>query len=176
MKIISWNIRGLNGAQKHEIVWNMIRDQRPDFLMLQKTKMKRDLVKRISFSKNFYCVASDSDRGSGGFLTLYDTRAFKLTTLHSSTNSLLCEVFHFQSNESWLILNLYAPNSKKERNFFWTKLLGILFNCNLNKGIIMGDFNSPLSDVPRVSTTTNVQVTYRCILKRPVGTIVCFML
>ncbi len=111
--------------------------------------MKSDLVSRISFSKNFCYEASDSDGASVGVLTLYNTRVFKLTTLYSSTNALLCKVFHIQSNESWLILNLYAPNTKKERNCFWSKLLGILSNCNLNKGIIMGDFNLPLFDADK---------------------------
>ena len=149
MKVISWNIRGLNGDHKQELVRNMIRDQRPNFLMIQETKMKKDLVKRISFSKKFCCEASDSDGASGGVLTLYNSRAFKLTTLFKSSNAILCEVHHIQSNDSWLILNLYAPNTKKERNSFWTKLLDILSKCNVKKGIIMGDFNSPLSDADK---------------------------
>ena len=112
--------------------------------------MKRDLVSRISFSNSFSYEASDSEGASGGVLTLYNSRAFKLTPLFSSSNALLCKVFHFQSNDSWLILNLYAPNTKKERNCFWIKLLGILSKCILIKGIIMGDFNSPLSDADKM--------------------------
>ncbi len=100
MKFISWNIRGLNGAHKKDLVINMIRDHRPDFLMIQETKMKRDLVKRISFNKAFSYEASNLEGASRGVLILYNSRAFKLSTLFSIHNALLCEVSHIHSNDS----------------------------------------------------------------------------
>ncbi len=50
MKIISWNIRGINGAHKQDIIRNMIRDQRPNFFVIQETKMRKELVEKISFN------------------------------------------------------------------------------------------------------------------------------
>ena len=96
----------------------MIRDQRPNFLLIQETKMKRDLVNRFSFSKTMSSKASNLDGASGGVLTLYNSRAFKLSTIYNADNALLYEVSHIQSNDSWFILNLYAPNSKRDRKYF----------------------------------------------------------
>ena len=77
----------------------MIRDQRPNFFLIQETKMKRDLVNKFSFSKTMSSEASDSDEASGGVLTLYNSKDFKLSTIYNADNALLCEVCHIQSND-----------------------------------------------------------------------------
>ena len=59
---------------------------------------------------------------------------------------LLCKVSHIHNDDSWFILNLYTPNSKRERKDFWAKISMVVSIKNINKGIIMGDFNSPLID------------------------------
>lgn len=66
MKFLSWNIRGLNGAHKQDIIRNMIRDQRPDFLFLQETKTRKEILEQISFNKSMRGVAASSDGASGG--------------------------------------------------------------------------------------------------------------
>jgi exonuclease III len=38
MKIISWNIRGLNGRSKQKLLQDMIIAEKPDIMMLQETK------------------------------------------------------------------------------------------------------------------------------------------
>ena len=96
----------------------MIRDQRPNFLLIQETKMKRDLVNKISFSKLMNSEATDSDGAFGGVLILYTNRAYKLSPIFNVDNTLLCKVSHIHSDDSWFILNLYAPNSKRERKAY----------------------------------------------------------
>ena len=39
---------------------------------------------------------------------------------------------------------VYAPNNKRERNNYWSKVGEIVQTSNLNKGIIMGDVDTPL--------------------------------
>ena len=58
MKLISWNVRGLNGSHKQEIIRNLIRDQIIDFLLIQETKMKKEAVSKLSFSSNMIGEAS----------------------------------------------------------------------------------------------------------------------
>jgi exonuclease III len=38
MKIITWNIRGLNGRSKQRILRNCVKSEDPDILLLQETK------------------------------------------------------------------------------------------------------------------------------------------
>ena len=146
MKIISWNTRGLNGAHKEELVRNMIRDQRPNFLLIQETKMKRYLVSKLSFSKFMNIDAIDSEGVSRGVLMLYNKRVYKMSPIYNANNALLCKVAHIHSDDTWFILNLYAPNSKRERKALWAKISAVITINNIDKRIIMGDLNFPLTD------------------------------
>ena len=47
MKIISWNIQGLNNPHKQDILKNMIRDNRLDILVIQETKMLKEKVENL---------------------------------------------------------------------------------------------------------------------------------
>ena len=60
MKLISWNIRSLNGSHKREIIRNLIRDHRPDILLIQETKMKKEILGKIKFSNTVSGEALDS--------------------------------------------------------------------------------------------------------------------
>ena len=122
MKLISWNIRGLNGSHKQEIIRNLIRDQRPNILLIQETKMKKEILGKIKFSNTMSEEALDSEGASGGLLTLYNTKKFKIHTMHNDDNIFFRKVIHIFSNESWFLLNIYAPNKKRERNNSGLKL------------------------------------------------------
>lgn len=124
----------------------MIRDHRPDFVLIQETKMKKDLVGKISFCSSMEGHAINVEGASGGLLTLFNHKHFQVTTIHNEGNILLCKVFHMYSKDSWFLLNAYTPNTKQERKVYWAKLSSLIQNCNLNKGIIMGDFNTSLFD------------------------------
>ena len=100
MKVISWNIRGLNGAHKWEIVRNLIRDQRLDFLLIQETKMRKEMTGKLSFSSNMSGEATNSEGATDGMLTLFNKKAFHISTILNEGNALLCRVFHLHSSNS----------------------------------------------------------------------------
>ena len=96
----------------------MIRDQRPNFLLIQETKMKKEMVGKLSFNKHMSSEATNSEGASGGVLMLYNNRAYKMYPIYDVDNILLCKVSHIHRDDSWFILNLHAPNSKRERKAF----------------------------------------------------------
>ena len=77
----------------------MIRDHKPDFMLIQETKMKKDLLGRISFSNSMDGEATNSKGVSGG-LTLYNNKHFLVTTIYNEGNSLLCKVLHINNKDS----------------------------------------------------------------------------
>ena len=77
---------------------------------------------------------------------VFKKKALKISIAHNEANSLHCKVSHVHSGDSWFILNVYAPNSKRERRVFWMDILDVICNNNINKCVIMGDFNSLLTD------------------------------
>jgi endonuclease/exonuclease/phosphatase family metal-dependent hydrolase len=47
MKIISWNIRGLNGHSKQKLLWDIIIAEKPDIMMLQETKCATEEMDKL---------------------------------------------------------------------------------------------------------------------------------
>ena len=108
--------------------------------------MKKESLGNISFSNNMSGEASSFEGVSGGFLTLFNNKQFKFNTFYNDGNIIFCKVFHLYSNDIWFVLNVYAPNSKRERKNYWSKICDMVQTSNINKGNIMGDFNTPLMD------------------------------
>ena len=59
-------------------------------------------------------------------------------------NILLIHFHNSKDQVSWFLMNIYAPNSKNGRKVFWSRLCELFANLKDPKGIIMGDFNTPL--------------------------------
>ena len=93
----------------------MIRDQILDILLIQETKMKKDSLGKIKYSNTMSEEASDSEGASGGLLTLFNNKKFRFETEYNDGNIIFCREFHMYSNESWFLLNIYAPNNKRDR-------------------------------------------------------------
>lgn len=66
MKVISWNIRGLNGLNKQDILRNLIRDQNPDIILVQETKMSKEKVEKLNMFKVGGVCGSSSNGASRG--------------------------------------------------------------------------------------------------------------
>ena len=60
----------------------MIRDHIPNFMLIQETKMKKDLVGKISFSNSMDGEATNSEGASGGLLTLFNNKHFLVSTIY----------------------------------------------------------------------------------------------
>ena len=104
------------------------------------------MLEKINFSSSMKGEASDLEGASGGLLILYKSNQFKIITLQNAGNILLSRVCHNFSNECWFLMNIYAPNNKREQKSYWHKVKEMVQNLDIKKGIIMGDFNSPLAD------------------------------
>jgi len=48
MKLMSWNIRGLNGPKKGRLLKNMLMEEKPTVLFLQETKCNMSILKKIA--------------------------------------------------------------------------------------------------------------------------------
>ena len=80
------------------------------------------MLEKIKFSSNMKGEASNSKGAAGGLLTLYNSKQFKINTIYNGENILFCMVFHIFYNESWFLMNIYAPNNKRERTNYWSNV------------------------------------------------------
>lgn len=108
--------------------------------------MKKDVVEKIKFSSKMQSVASDSEGAARGLLFLYSSKKFQVNAVFNEGNILLYKVVHLLSNKTWFLLNIYAPNNKRGRREYWTRVEEKVRNLDVKKGIILGDFNTPLVD------------------------------
>lgn len=86
MKLISWNLRGLNGPGKLRILKNMIKMEKPQICFLQETKCNSSTLESILSKAWLGCqmVAVDASGASGGLAIAWNTRALTLSDFHAS--------------------------------------------------------------------------------------------
>lgn len=115
MKILSWNIRGLNNPHKQHLLANIARDHRFDVILIQETKMSAKKVDGIKnrFLKDCGCHAIDSDGASGGVAVamFWNPKVVANFDLFAFENHVATSFFCFM-DFSWVLSNIYAPNVK----------------------------------------------------------------
>src|SRR5699024_5496043 len=86
MKLISWNVRGLNSPTKHRMLKNMIQQERPTLFFLQETKSNSNVLEKI-LNKVWTGCRSDSvdaSGASGGLAILWNPQILSLQDFHAS--------------------------------------------------------------------------------------------
>ena len=82
LKILSWNVRGLNDCRKRLIVKNLLRDWKYDVICLQETKltgMDRQMVGNLWSCPFVDWVALDAVQTACGILLMWDRRVLERT-------------------------------------------------------------------------------------------------
>ena len=80
LKMISWNVRGLNDHQKRLVVRNLLREWKCDIVCLQETKLVG--INRQLVCSKWGCpyadwVALDANQMAGGVLIMWDKRVLE---------------------------------------------------------------------------------------------------
>ena len=115
MKIITWNIRGLNSSHKLYIVQNFVREKKMDILLLQETKMEKERFEKIKYF-NEYCLKASILEGTlGGTIILWKKSYFLGFVLNERKHFMMVKMTSINQNYEWYIVNMYAPNTKNSR-------------------------------------------------------------
>jgi len=80
LKIISWNVRGLNDSRKCLIVKNLLREWKCDVICLQETKldgMDSQMVCSLWSCPYVDWAVLDADQMAGGVLIMWDRRVLE---------------------------------------------------------------------------------------------------
>ena len=75
MKVLSWNIRGLNSKGKQHYLKDKLKTKKPQIMLLQETKVSGQKLEAIlqSFKMQYEGMALDSVGTSGGIAILWNT-------------------------------------------------------------------------------------------------------
>jgi exonuclease III len=114
MKIITWNIRGLNDRSKQRILRDCIKEESPDILMLQETKCAGMEVETIfqHIWKGCNYIQMDSSGASGGLAILWNPSHTILSGPFSTIGTLSSHFEIIGSNHEGIITNVYGPQGK----------------------------------------------------------------
>lgn len=76
MKLLSWNVRGMNSVDKHTVIKGVVRTTKAGFLFLQETKMDIidvQVICSLSYFWEVYFVFALSIGASRGILLLWNS-------------------------------------------------------------------------------------------------------
>lgn len=143
MKLLSWNIIGLNGPGKGRLLKNLIMQEKPQIIFLQETKCNSSALERIATKAWTGClsVAVDADGASRGLEIIWDARTIKLSNFHAARN-FISAIFHITgTNIHGHLTNVYFPQDAMHK----IEILNTLSVINSERmhpiWIAGGDFN-----------------------------------
>lgn len=66
MNIMSWNMQGLNSSHKQEILCNLIKDHKPNIILVQESKIPKERVEKLKLFTNCGVHGNSSEDAFGG--------------------------------------------------------------------------------------------------------------
>lgn len=153
MNNISWNVRGLGGPGKKDLVRDFIDQFKPSIVCFQESKLA--MVDRFTWrsisGNTLDCFCFAGARGTaGGMIVGWSSALFKGKLISSGTFCLTVEFFSIQDLSLCHCTTVYGPNAKNLKADFWPEIR----NCKPPPGIpwiICGDFNAIFSSLDKNS-------------------------
>jgi exonuclease III len=143
MKIITWNIRGLNGRSKQRTLRDCIRVENPDILLLQETKCvgeeATDIFRRCW--RGCDSLHMDSNRATGGLEILWNPTTIIIDRPFSTVGTLTTHFKVIGSTKEGVITNAYGPQSTQDKELFLKRITTIKTLLGSPNWLLGGDFN-----------------------------------
>lgn len=144
MSLVSLNVRGIGGVDKHLWLKRLKRENHIKFFAIQETQFEE--VNRIpvsSFWDNslFDCEGINARGRSGGLFCIWEVSFFRkinvirgngLLVIHGSMVGVMEDVF---------IVNVYAPHSVDGKKQLWVDITNLIQQQD-GMWIVLGDFNA----------------------------------
>jgi len=143
MKLVSWNIRGLNSPGKLRMLKNMIKKEKPQMCFLQETKCNSTTLGSILSKAWPGCssVAVDASGASGGLAIAWNTQAVSLSDFHAA-HHLIQATFHILGTNIYGNLsNVYFPQDTRSKVVLLDTIEALSSSRRYPLWIVAGDFN-----------------------------------
>ena len=143
IKILSWNIRGVNDSDKRKVIKNLIRTNRADLVCLQETKvqdMNIDMVRSLGVGRFLNWTALNAEGSARGILLFWDKRSISMVDYMVGSFSVSCLFKMAEDKFQWVFKGVYGPVEKNIREIFWEEL-GSIKGLWEKPWCVGGDFN-----------------------------------
>ena len=118
LKIVSWNVRGLNEHDKRLQVRNLIRKWKADIVCLQETKLElinRGVIFSLWGGHHVDWLYLGSMGASGGVLLMWDNRVVEKLEEAVGRFSVSCKFKNVVDQFVWAFTGVYGPNCDRDR-------------------------------------------------------------
>ena len=113
LRMVSWNVRGLNDVRKHLVVRNLLREWNCDVVCLQETKlasMDRQLICSLWICLYVDWVTLDANQTTSGVLMMWDRRALEKFEVLVGQFSVSVRWQDLGDGFIWACSGVYGPN------------------------------------------------------------------
>ena len=155
LHLISLNAQGLRDKCKRLRLVQWLSHQRADIVLLQETHFTIDLVKTLIYEFNEWNLYHSFGTSNCKGVSILINKCLNSNTIdkiHDTDGRYLFMNIE-TCNNTYSILNIYAPNDKKLRNIFFDKKCTLLMENSVGIKIIGGDFNDINSIRDRISSS-----------------------
>ena len=121
VKIISWNVRGVNGPEKRKVIKNFLRGYRVDIVCLQETKVQEmsvELVRSLGVGRRLNWKALNAEGSAGGILLFWDNSRITLVDSIVGSYSVSCLFRMSENGFLWAFSGVYGPVENSFRESF----------------------------------------------------------
>lgn len=150
LKLVSLNVKGISNFHKRKTIYTWCRKKNADFSFLQETHSKEEIETQWKNEWGAEIIMLHGSSNSCGVAILINKGVDY--TPHSKIMDPLGRYIILKAEikeKIYVLINIYAPNNDKESFKFFSDLLAMLKNENLDEeeNIIIGDFNCPLNTI-----------------------------
>ena len=147
IKILSWNVKGVNNPEKRKVIKQFIRDQRVDLVCLQETKVQNmtlRMARSLGAGRFSDWVSVDASGSAGGILLLWDKRILEVSETVCRIFTASCSFRNVEDSFQWIFIGVYGPVLANLKEDLWEEL-GSVRGLWAGPCSIGGDFNASIS-------------------------------
>ena len=144
IKILAWNVRGLNDREKRRMINLVVRAQKADLVCFLETKMSEislKMVKSLGVGRFMDWEAVDAGGALGDILIFWDNRVLELLELEQDVYTISSCFRNVEDGYIWVFTGVYGPVLSRAKEEFWEELGAIKGLWN-EPWCVGGDFNS----------------------------------
>ena len=112
IKILSWNVRGLNDSNKRKLIKALISSQKVDLVCLQETKMTEmslGVVRSLGVGRFLEWGVLNARGAAGGVVVFWDSRVLELAGMEVGLFSISCRFKNCEDGLRWIFSVVYDP-------------------------------------------------------------------
>lgn len=147
MKLLSWNIRGLNSQGKQRYLKEKIKNKKPQIILIQETKVLAVKLESIlqSFKPHYEAMVIDARDTADGIAIIWNPTEVVADEWIGLPCSLSGQFRQVGTQEALMITTVYGPHIQGEKENFLNSIRILRSLHNEKYWMIGGDFNMILN-------------------------------